>query len=400
MKNQYEAIKAIAQDVKLLYVEDDEETRKVNSDLLEMMFPSLCLAENGEDALRLYEKEGADLIITDIEMPKVNGLELIKEIRKKDDDVAILITSAYDENRYLFNAISLNVDGYIIKPFDFEGFLDVLLKTTKNIVMKRENRLYKESLEKQVNLEISKREAKERLLLQQSKMAAMGDMIDAIAHQWKQPLSSVSMYMDMLYEDLKTENVAISNKVKECQEGIGMQIEHLLNTLDEFRTFFKKDKEKKVFSMSGLITSVLLLMKDELLQHQIQTEVNISGDDTMSGSENEVKHLLINLINNAKDAFNEKGISKRKLTFRVFKDKYLLLEVEDNAGGIAPSVEKDLFQSHITTKNGKGGSGVGLYMSSQIVQKHHGELWVENVEEGAKFSATFPLMSEKEHFHL
>ena len=391
MKNQYEAIKEISKDIKLLYVEDNEDTRQTTAELLHTMFPTMFVAINGKDAFDIYEKEGADLIITDIEMPKLDGFELIRKVRNQDKDVSILITSAYDDSHYLSDAIGLGVDGYIIKPFNFECFLDLLLKTSKNINMKVENRLYKESLEKQVAVEILKREDKERLLLQQSKMAAMGDMIDAIAHQWKQPLSSISMYMDMLYEDAKREGHVKTVEVKDCQDGIDAQVEHLLNTLTEFRTFFKTDKETTLFSMSTLIDSVLLLMRDELLQNQIKTEVIISGDDTMPGSENEVKHLLINLINNAKDAFNEKAISRRKLIIRVSKDKRLLLEVEDNAGGIEQTIEKDIFLSRATTKNAKEGSGIGLYMSLQIVQKHQGQLWAENIDNGARFSATFPL---------
>jgi two-component system, sensor histidine kinase and response regulator len=111
----------------------------------------------------------------------------------------------------------------------------------------------------------------------------------------------------------------------------------------------------------------------------------------MPGSENELKHLLINLINNAKDAFNDKNITKRKLRFEVSRDTELHLSVEDNAGGIDHTIQDKIFQPRVSTKSDEKGSGIGLYMSSQIVEKHHGKLLVENTAQGAKFSANFPL---------
>ena len=391
MKEQYEKIIANSKDIKLLYVEDNEQAREVSCRLLREMFPQMSVAIDGKDALEKYKECKADLLITDIEMPELNGFEVIKKLREEDKELAVLITSAYDDSHYMSEAIACGVDGYIIKPFIFEQFLELVLKTIRNIVMKRENRLYKESLEEQVALEIAKRKDKEQLLIQQTKMAAVGDMIDAIAHQWKQPLHAISMYMDMLHQDAVSEDGLSVIEVKNCQEDIDKQVEHLLNTLNEFRTFFKTDKETKIFSMSELIESVLLLMKDELISNQIETEIIVCEDDTMPGSVNELKHLIINLINNAKDAFNEKNIRKRKLTFTISKDTTLMLAVEDNAGGIEKSIIEHIFKPRSTTKSQEHGSGIGLYISKQIVQKHQGEISAENSPHGAKFLASFPL---------
>ena len=143
--------------------------------------------------------------------------------------------------------------------------------------------------------------------------------------------------------------------------------------------------------MQSLINSVLLLMKDELIKNQIETELIVPEDSSMAGSVNELKHLLINLINNAKDAFNDRDIKQRKLIFRVSKDDKLHFELEDNAGGIPNEILDTIFNPRITTKSEDQGSGVGLYISKQIVEKHHGELWVENCSNGAKFLATFPI---------
>ncbi len=391
MKEKILEILSYSKDFKLLYAEDNEDTRRSTLRLLSEMFHNIIVATDGEDAWKKYQEDEIDLILTDIEMPHLDGIGLIRKVRSHGGDPAILIMSAYDDSCYLADAIALSIDGYIIKPFILEQFLDLLLKTTRNITMQRENIRYKESLEKQVAVEIAKREDKERLLIQQTKMAAMGDMIDAIAHQWKQPLSSISMYMEMLHDDAVDLGSVGHEVIKQYQNDIDVQVNHLLNTLHEFRTFFKTDKETTQFSMHSLIDSVLLLMKDELISNQIETEVIVPKDSMMPGSVNELKHLLINLINNAKDAFIERGIKNRKLIFRVNKEDKLLLEVEDNAGGIPVEVIDTIFNPRTTTKAEDKGSGIGLYVSTQIVQKHHGDLWVENCNEGAKFSAEFPI---------
>jgi len=229
---------------------------------------------------------------------------------------------------------------------------------------------------------------KDMMLRQQSKMAAMGEMMDAVAHQWKQPLNSLSMMNDMLLDDFKNGTVDEAY-ITEVTEMTHMQIAHMINTLNEFRTFFRPSKDSQDFSVTECLESVEVLMKDELLKNTIAVNVEIQEDIILHGQINEFKHLFLNLISNTIDAFNEKAIQNRSITIRTYKNEnHGIIEFEDNAGGIPPAVIGSIFKPNVTTKADGKGTGIGLYMSSQIVQKHAGSITVENINNGAMFTIT------------
>ena len=227
----------------------------------------------------------------------------------------------------------------------------------------------------------------EKLLIGQSKMAAMGEMIDAIAHQWKQPLnviniiaSKLDMYMDM---DMPLTN----DMIKESTLEITDQVTHLTTTLDEFRSFLRPNKAKQLININDMIGSVILLLKDELSKQHIQTE--IIGDKSLKITVvvNEFKHVFINIINNAKDAFIENNCEDRKLIIEIKESiDMIIMTITDNAGGIPANVIDNIFNANVTTKEEGKGTGIGLYMSTQIVEKNNGILSVENKDDGAMFT--------------
>ena len=232
---------------------------------------------------------------------------------------------------------------------------------------------------------------KDRMLRQQSKMAAMGEMMDAVAHQWKQPLNSLSMMNDMLLDDFKN-GLVDEAYIQDVTEMTHMQIAHMINTLNEFRTFFRPSKDPQDFSVAECLESVQILMKDELLKNTITVTVDIQEDIILHGQINEFKHLFLNLISNTIDAFNEKESQNRCIFIRTYKhENNGIIEFEDNAGGIPEHVITSIFKPNVTTKADGKGTGIGLYMSSQIVEKHSGSLAVKNVNDGAMFTVSLKL---------
>ncbi|HIQ47666.1 MAG TPA: HAMP domain-containing histidine kinase [Sulfurovum sp.] len=246
-----------------------------------------------------------------------------------------------------------------------------------------------EEAQKREAEEIEKNRKNEKLLLQQSKMAAMGEMMDAVAHQWKQPLNALSMYSELIKSDYKDGSVDQAY-VDQFRDDIQTQIDHMVNTLDEFRTFFRPNKENQQFLLSDVVNSVLFLTKDDLLKNRITVTIEQEDPVAIEGSENEFKHLVLNIINNAKDAFNDNDIEKRVIGIRIIQDsKGNRLEIEDNAGGISQEILEDIFKANVTSKEEGKGTGIGLYMSTQIAAKHHATLTVKNQNEGACFTVTF-----------
>jgi len=382
MKN----LKQHSKNLTILFVEDDINASDEISDILSIIFKKVIVAIDGIDALNKYEAvDDIDLILTDINMPRLNGIGLIEKIREQNKDIPIIVLSAHSEVNYFLNTIRLGVDGYILKPIELSVFTVVLQNVVNKINLKKENLEYKKNLEIQVQNEIEKRLYQEKILIQQSKLAAMGEMIDAIAHQWKQPLNIMSLQTDMLqydYEDGYINKEYIDTHIEKFQQ----QVTHTLTTLDEFRKFFRPNSENQKFKISDTIDSVLVLVKDEFLKNKIKIEQKIQCDIQIMGHENEFKHLILNIINNSKDAFIENNIENRIITITLnnFKDS-LKLELIDNAGGIPLDIIDDIFKPNITTKPIGKGTGIGLYMSSQIAEKIDGKLRVENIGNGAKF---------------
>ena len=231
--------------------------------------------------------------------------------------------------------------------------------------------------------------AQTKMLKQQSKMAAMGEMLDAVAHQWKQPLNAITMYLDLLKSDFD-DGLVDKAYIDELEEGTHAQIEHMLSTLNEFRNFFRPNTKIEDFNLLKLVNSVLLLTKDEFIKNNIEIDVQISENISLKGNQNEFKHLIINIINNAKDAFNENGINNRKIVIEATSlEDGTVLQISDNAGGIPPKVIEHIFEANFTTKEGSKGTGIGLYMSRQIVEKMGATIKVTNKNGGASFMMVF-----------
>ena len=229
---------------------------------------------------------------------------------------------------------------------------------------------------------------KDKMLEQQSKMAAMGEMMDAVAHQWKQPLNAISMMIDMLDDDYNA-NLVNDAYIKDITQTAHIQINHMLSTLNEFRTFFRPSRDSTLdFYLQSCIDSVKVLMKDELIIHNIIIYMEIEEDLIIHGRENEFKHLFLNLINNTIDAFEEKKkLASRHIYIRAYtENSKIYIEFEDNAGGVAEHIIATIFKPNVTTKEEGKGTGIGLYMSSQIVQKHQGKINLHNSNMGALFT--------------
>lgn len=270
--------------------------------------------------------------------------------------------------------------------------LDILLDIFLERYNARQNELdqLNKELEQRIQTEVQKSKANQKRYEQQAKMAAMGEMMDAVAHQWKQPLNALSMMGDLLVIDYEANELTLES-IKQMREDMQTQIDHMITTLNEFRNFFRPKEKNETFGIKRSSQSVALLVKDEFLKNNITINILPEKEILIYGNENEFKHLVLNIINNAKDAFNERNIQNRKIDIDFMKDSSCTyLEIRDNAGGIPQKIMKDIFKPEVTTKPEGKGTGIGLYMSTQIAQKFDGVLSVRNGEKGAVFQLKMP----------
>lgn len=226
---------------------------------------------------------------------------------------------------------------------------------------------------------------KDKMLQEQAKLAAMGEMIGAIAHQWRQPLSALSLNIQSLdddYEDGLIDEKFINKFIKTNKETI----KFMSNTIDDFRNFFRIDKKQKNFSIKDSIQSVINIQLSQL--NYLDISLALKGKDFyINGFESEFKQVILNIINNAKDELTKNNIKNGKIDIILENNKVL---IQDNAGGIPSHIIDRIFEPYFTTKEQGKGTGIGLYMSKMIIEdKIFGKLSAKNNKDGALFIIEF-----------
>ncbi len=362
---------------KVLIVDDNTTNIKFIADTLkEIDYISIVFATNGFKAIEIVKSQQLDLILMDINMPELDGFETVKRM---NTSIPIIYVTALNDKKNIIKAFENEGVDYITKPFYPQ---ELIARVTTHLRLFKLNK----DLESEVKIEIEKNKEKEKILMHQSKLASIGEMVDAIAHQWKQPINLINLRIDVLSETFKNGNVD-QVYMDIFKEKISININHMIATLNEFSTFFRPNNQTEVFDVKEMIEKVLVLIKDDFLNNKIQININVSENFSIIGVENEFKHLILNLLNNAKDAFNDKNIpfNKRVIDINILiKNGKNSIEVIDKAGGISKNIIDDIFNVNISSK--EKGSGIGLYLSTQIAQKYNGVLKVENIGSGAKFT--------------
>ncbi len=298
----------------------------------------------------------------------------IKNIKEK---TVIAYLVAYKCNQNIKNILK---DSEFFKVIIFTTLFLLFLFIYK---IKTEKRV----LQKEVEEQLKTLRKKDNILIHQSRLASMGEMIGNIAHQWRQPLNLLGiklMTLDMYYKSGKIDDKFMEEYAKDTSNTI----QHMSDTIDDFRDFFKPDKEKEIFNISNEIRRTVDIVKDSFINHNITCVINNGDNITIDGYKNEFSQVILNLISNAKDALKQNNTKDAKITINIsLLENNIVVEVRDNAGGIPDDIIDKVFEPYFTTKYKSQGTGIGLYMSKMIIENNMGgELSVRNDKEGAVFS--------------
>ncbi len=272
-------------------------------------------------------------------------------------------------------------NGAVNKIIVLSFFITSIMVAISYFLSKAVDTVFK-SYKIRVKEEMLKKIEKEKLLVQQSKMAIMGEMIANIAHQWKQPLSVISMANSLIKMAQNKDSHLKKEQVKNLINDIENSVIYLNNTIDDFRNFFKPDKEQRSFALNDLLEKTNKLISSQLKDNGIEIIKNIQENVKVFGYENELLQVLINLIKNSKDELCKLGRREKKyLMIDTYnKNEKTVIKIKDNAGGIDPNIIDRIFEPYFTTKNENQGTGIGLYMSKQIIVGMKGKISVSNVE--------------------
>ncbi|MBF0345354.1 MAG: response regulator [Nitrospirae bacterium] len=374
---------------KVLIVDDIFDNIQVLGNILNKRGLDVSFATSGQQAIDIVSYDKIDLILLDIAMPVMDGYEVCSILKSnpKTSSIPVIFLTAKTQSEEIVKGFTVGGVDYIVKPINTA---ELLARVNTHLEIKKA------------------RERQERLLIQQSKMAAMGEMINVIAHQLKQPLNRLSLTIQTVsfdYLDGKIDDSYISNLEKELLQTVFF----MSATINDFKNFFSPNKKEEVFDVKMAIGAALSVLASQLSDEKISykltcqvhgdmfdnyAEITECQEMAIKSYKNEFIHAILNIINNAKDAILEKR-KKQDMSIQGHDEISIDLSkegdtikimIKDTGGGIPDALLEKVFDYGMTSKNDKG-SGIGLHISKVIIEKNiGGRLSVENKDNGAVFT--------------
>ncbi|MCF8369313.1 MAG: response regulator [Bacteroidales bacterium] len=422
-------------DISVLFVEDEDLLRAIYERILDKIVKQLYIAENGKEGLEAYREHRPDLIITDIMMPVMDGLEMVENIRKEDSDVRLVILSAYGEAEYFMDAIKIGVNSFLLKPVETKKLTSLVQELANGILLERkvkdeekqrriaeenlrklnqelekrveertldlqheikekiqaENDLKElnQNLENRVNEELKKREQQQRLLIQKSKLESMGELAAGIAHEINQPLGGLSMGLDNILFKMNTSRAS--------EEYLKSKIESMFEDIDRIRQIinhvrvFSRDQQNLVddeVDINEVIRASISLISKQYQNHSVEISLKLCDEECITrGNRYRIEQVFLNLLSNAKFAVLEKskltqdvGYTKLIEITSYVNQSVAIIEFKDNGIGISEAHLNNIFDPFFTTKDVESGTGLGLSISYGIIKEMKGDISVESIE--------------------
>ncbi len=291
--------------------------------------------------------------------------------------------SCHDMAVAIFNGLNKVENCYVYREKELIREQQILSSMVDNL----------EVLNKELQNQISERKNQEKMLVHNSKLAAMGEMIGMIAHQWRQPLSSISTLAGNLQIYIEL-GLFDQTEFDTLLDQINQHSQYLSNTINDFRNFFRPDNPMDTIMLDQVVENTLGIIGKSLEYNHITVVKDYEFSSEILTHPNELMQVFLNILKNASDAFVDSSASAPAITIRGREtDKYHQVEIIDNAGGIPDSVISSIFEPYFSTKGPGVGTGLGLYMSKMIVEEHcRGQLLVENRGDGAVFTVRLPVV--------
>lgn len=374
----------------LLYVEDEEAVSSIIIFTTEEIFNKTYLKKNGEEGLEFYKnnKDKIDLIITDINMPRMNGLDMAKEIKAIDPMIPIIITSAHNDNDYLHKAIEVGVDGYLVKPININKIATVCEKLLSPKILKKE-------LEK-------KEKENQEILLKNAKFSAVGQLAAGLVHEINTPITYIKGSVEIMNKIMKKlENSAEKEKLEKQSVRIYDGVERLINLVESMKEVTVKSSEE--YKETNIFETVVLAatMAYNRSKHIVNIEINkepfyVNMDKKMFTfnamvQRQRVEQVWIIIINNALDELLKiEHFEDRKLEVSIEDvEDNIVVQFKDNAGGVKEEMIDKIFEPFESTKESSG-IGIGLNIARKIVVEQKGKISVKNENGGAVFKIVLP----------
>ncbi len=368
----------LAKKLTILYVEDEGEVQSSIKDILEHIFSNVLVASNGLEGIKISNDYHIDLILSDINMPHCNGLDMIETIKKSYPDVPTILLTGHERSDFLLRSIDLRVNKYLLKPVQKNLLFEALEEALYIVERKRKQRNKQLGLSKNL------------------KMIAIAKLLDNITHQWRQSLSimSTSVGAIMLNENLQIKDESIQYLLN----NIDTTIKDMDCLLENVFQDFEKDYKSENIHLYVVLNKLLITLKKDLDKSNIKLLINCSDDLYIFSNIQSLTQIIHNIIENSIDAIdNYKKTDGTINIFAYLRNKECIIEIIDNGGGILNIIKDDIFEPYTTTKHSYIGTGLGLYIAYILTTKSlNGNIINSNIsidnEKCTKITITIPVI--------
>ncbi len=402
----------------ILIIDDEEEIARQLKRTLQKEGYIVFVANNGKKGLEIIETNKIDVVVTDIMMEDINGIEVLKKAKTLYHDIEGIMITGFQDRDFAIKSLRAGAFDYITKPIDLDNLLFSIKKAIERIHLHR-NRLYRnrelkissdiiskmnEELERRIQERSREVNDMQVQLFQTSKLATLGEMSAGLAHEINQPLGGISL-VAASFRKLMARELLTPEEIESGLDDIETSVQRMTKVIQHIRTFARQDLLEFIqVDVNATLESAMGLLSEQLRLHEITVERNYAPDlPKIVGEPFQLEQVWINLITNARDAVDEKGKQdpeyEKLITISTSYDpglKRIIIRVRDNGQGMPEEVRKKIFEPFFTTKEVGKATGLGLAISYGIIQEHQGSIELEtNDGEGITISVLLPL--EVEH---
>ena len=365
---------------KILIVDDAPQNIQVAVEILKSKY-IVSVATSGEKALSMLEEGlNPDLILLDIVMPGMNGYEICMKLKSdlRYCNIPLIFLTILENEHDMLKGLELGAVDYVTKPFEPKV---LRARVDTHIRLK----IYQDEL-------LANLKEKDDILIKQSKLATLGEMFENITHQWKQPLSVISMISSTI--KLEKDTGTLDDKSLDgLLNNVDTSVQHLFDTVDNFRDFLIRDNPQEYFKIEHIVVNTLKLLESKIKYESIEITTDL-GSTELFNYKNDLIQVLMNLFTNSIHVLKKLEENKQIKISGQTTDEYFILIIRDNGGGISSEIIDKIFDKYFSTKKHADASGLGLYMSKTIVEDNmQGHLEVASENGEAIFKISLPLTS-------
>lgn len=368
----------ILKQMKLLYVEDEIPFRDKLMPMLSRRFKEIIVADNGKEGLERYHPSSIDIVLSDIRMPIMNGLEMAQEIKKINPKAIIIFATAHNENEFLMEAIELGCHGFILKPINLDNFENTLKRAVSELIL-------------DANIEQQR-----RLLCEEMRFKSLSLLLHNIAHYWRQPLTSAMLTLDNM-NFLYQEGSLTPQTAQSMTDRGEKALENLSQTIEFFSQLYQNNDYSSHFNLQETILKIITILEPGFESHNIIFETYFSTNQTLYLPYNHFCNVIVELFVNAFEAYLKASTPQTKHIIAISLNatpQGIEMSISDHAGGLSQHIQKHLFEPYITTKAPTKEAGLGLFSVKTMVERFlHGTISYKALEKGSCFTITLPRLS-------